>query len=127
MENAKTVSTPMHASTKITKEMSPKSEEEQAEMKSRSYRELVGELLYLANATRLDIAFAASTLSRFCSNPGELHWSSTKRVLRYLKGISHYSIKYIRNKNTLTAYTESDWVEDTDDEKVVHGNHHRTG
>jgi len=24
--------------------------------------------------------------------------------LRYLKGISHYSIKYIRNKNTLTAY-----------------------
>jgi len=55
MENAKTVLTLMDASTKITKEMSPKSEEEQAEMKSRLYRELVGELFYLTFTERLNI------------------------------------------------------------------------
>jgi len=108
MENAKTMSTPMDASTKIRKEMNPKSKEEQAEMKNRLYRELIGELLYLVNATRPDITFVTSTLSRFCSNSEELHWPSAKRILRYLKGTSYYSIKYIRNKNTLTAYTNSD-------------------
>lgn len=65
MENAKTVSTPIEANTRITKKTSPRTEEERTNMKNRSYRELVGRLTYLANATRPD-AFATSTLSRFC-------------------------------------------------------------
>ena len=122
MENAKTVSTPMEVNTKITKEMSPKSEEERAEMSNRPYRELVGSLIYLANATRPDIAFAASTLSRFCNDPGETHWYYAKRILRYLKGTSHYSIKYVKNEDTFTAYTDSDWAGDEDDRRSCTGN-----
>lgn len=102
--------------------MSPTSEDEREEMKNRPYRELVGGLIYLANATRPDIAFAASTLSRFCTDPGGLHWSLAKRVLRYLKGTSHYKIKYIKDQNALKAYTDSDWAGDTDDRKSCTGN-----
>jgi len=91
-------------------------------MKNWPYRELVGGLIYLANAVRPDIAFAASTLSRFCADPGELHWSLVKRVLRYLKGTSHYSIKYTKNQNTLIAYNDSDWAGDVDDRKSCAGN-----
>lgn len=97
MEDAKTISTPLEVNIKITKEASPRSEDERAEMKNRPYRELVGGIIYLANATRPDIAFAASILSRFSTNPGELHWMMAKRVLRYLKGTSHYGIKYTKN------------------------------
>lgn len=122
MEDAKTVSTPMETNTRITKESSPRSEDERAEMKNRPYRELVDGLIYLANATRPDIAFAASTLNRFCTDPGELHWALAKRVLRYLKGTSHYSIKYIKSQNALTAYTDSDWAGDVDDRKSCTGN-----
>jgi len=122
MEDAKTVLTPIDANTKITKEMSPRSEEERTKMKNRPYRELVGELTYLANATRPDIAFATSTLSRFCTDPGEMHWYLAKRVLRYLKETSHYSIKYTRNQHALTAYTDSDWAGDPEDRKSCTGN-----
>lgn len=44
MENAKTATTPLEPSIKITKEMSPISDEEKEEMKNHPYRELIGGL-----------------------------------------------------------------------------------
>lgn len=38
-------------------------------MQDKPYRELVGSLIYLANTTRPDIAFAASALRRFWEKP----------------------------------------------------------
>jgi hypothetical protein len=46
--------------------------------------------MYLASATRPDISYAVSKLSRFVSNPGEDHWQALERVLRYLKGTMSY-------------------------------------
>ena len=46
------------------------------------YRELVGTLLWIANGTRPDIAFAVTTLTKYTSNPGEIHWQALLRVLR---------------------------------------------
>ena len=40
--------------------------------------------MYLASATRPDISFAVSKLSRFVSNPKDTHWHALERVLRYL-------------------------------------------
>ena len=50
--------------------------------------------MYLASATRPDIAFAVSKLSRFVSNPGDDHWHALERVMRYLKGTASYGIHY---------------------------------
>ncbi|XP_067131301.1 uncharacterized protein [Centruroides vittatus] len=91
-------------------------------MRNRPYRELIGSLIYLANATRPDIAFAASTLSRFCADPDKTHWMIAKRVLRYLKGTSMYGITYVKNNEELKAYTDSDWAGDVDDRKSCTGN-----
>eukprot|EP00253_Pinus_taeda_P035902 PITA_35902 len=49
------------------------------------YRQLVGSLNYLTT-TRPDISFAVGILSRFMQKPCEGHWSTAKKVLRYLKG-----------------------------------------
>jgi hypothetical protein len=37
------------------------------------YSQIIGSLMYLASATRPDISFAVSKLSRFVSNPGGDH------------------------------------------------------
>jgi hypothetical protein len=37
------------------------------------YSQIIGSLMYLASATRANISFAVSKLSRFTSNPGDDH------------------------------------------------------
>jgi len=81
---------------KISKEMCPQTKDEKCEMDKRFYREFMEGLIYLVNAMRQDIALAANTLSYFCANPGYEHWLIAKRVLKYLKAISHYGITYIK-------------------------------
>jgi hypothetical protein len=49
------------------------------------YSQIIGSLMYLASATRPDILFAVSKLSRCVSNPGDDHWKYLERVMRYLK------------------------------------------
>ena len=58
------------------------------------YSQIIGSLMYLASATRPDISFAVSKLSRFVSNPGDDHWRALERVMRYLKGTMSYGIRY---------------------------------
>eukprot|EP00253_Pinus_taeda_P020681 PITA_20681 len=57
------------------------------------YRQLVGSLNYLTT-TRPDISFAVGILSRVMQKPCEGHWSTAKRVLKYLKGTQDFGIKY---------------------------------
>ena len=54
------------------------------------YSQIIGSLIYLASATRPDISFAVSKLSRFVSKPGDEHWKALERVLRHLKGTANY-------------------------------------
>jgi hypothetical protein len=55
------------------------------------YRQLVGILIYLTT-TRPDISFVVGILSRFIQNPCEGHWSTAKRVLRYLKETQDFGL-----------------------------------
>src|SRR5215216_1376286 len=58
------------------------------------YSQIIGSLMYLVSATRPDISFVVSKLSRFVSKPGDLHWKALERVMCYLKGTSDYGIRY---------------------------------
>ena len=68
-------------------------------MKYMPYRELIGTLLWVANGTRPDIAYAAGTLAKFTNNPGEIHWKALLRVLGYLSQSVDFCIKYQRNED----------------------------
>ena len=73
------------------------------------YRSLVSSLMYLT-ATRSNLMFAVSMLSRFMESPKKSHWEAGKSVLRYLcgninKGIHYKSVK----DSTLISYCDSDW------------------
>jgi hypothetical protein len=43
------------------------------------YSQIINSLIYFASATRPDISFAMSKLSRFVSNPGDTHWHALER------------------------------------------------
>ena len=45
------------------------------------YKIIVGSLINLA-ATRLDIMYAVSFLSKFMETPKETHWQAVKRILK---------------------------------------------
>jgi hypothetical protein len=65
------------------------------------YSQIIGSLMYLASATRPDISFAVSKLSRFMSNPGIDHWHAFERVMRYICGTMSYGIHYSRHPAVL--------------------------
>ena len=79
------------------------------------YSQIIGSLMYLASATRPDISFAVSKLSRFVSNPGDDHWKALERVMRYLKGTMNYGIHYTRYPRVLEGYSDSNWISDADE------------
>jgi hypothetical protein len=66
--------------------------------------------MYLTSATRLDISFAMTKLSRFTSNPGSDHWCALERVMRYLRSTSAYGLHYTRCPIVLEEYSDSNWI-----------------
>jgi len=85
------------------------------------YSQIIGSLMYLAGATRPDISYAVSKLSRFTSNPGDDHWKALERVCRYLRCTSDYGIHYSGYPPVLERYSDSNWISDADEIKATSG------
>ena len=71
MNEAKPMSTPLGSHFKLSKEQSPKTEEEKDHMSKVPYASTIGSLMYAIVCTRLDIAHAMRVVSRFMSRPGK--------------------------------------------------------
>jgi ribonuclease HI len=112
------------AGVNLTKQDSPKSEEEKLSMSSTPYRALIGSLLYAARGTRPDTSFGVAALSRFNNNPGKKHWDYAKHILRYLKGTKSTGLLYKDNGTKavkIEIFSDSDWGSNTDDRKSISG------
>ena len=90
------------------------------EIKRVPFREAIGSLMYLANATRPDIAYAVNYLARKQMNPTENDWGEIKRIFRYLKGTSTLGIKFLSNSENLEALSDASF-RDCDDSKSTGG------
>ena len=87
MEDCKEMNTPIHQKEKLSKNDGAEKVEETY------FRGLVGCLMYLT-ATRPDILYVVSTLSRFIHCACEVHLKAAKRVVRYIKGTINYGVKF---------------------------------
>ena len=85
------------------------------------YSQIIGSLMYLASATRPDIAFAVSKLSRFVSKTGDVHWHVVERVMRYLKGTMNYGLHYTGYPSVLEGYSDTNWISDANEMKATTG------
>ena len=108
MDGAKDVTTPLSTS------ISLKLNDGSATVNSTEYRKVIGALQYLS-LTRPDISFAVNKLSQFMHCPSTIHWTATKRLLRYLKNTIFHGISIQKNINpTLTCYSNMDWAGNLD-------------
>ena len=62
--------------------------------RSNVFASLLGELQYIAIATRLDISYAVNRLASYTANPSLQHHTALKRILQYLSGTRSYGITY---------------------------------
>ena len=77
------------------------------------YLSAIGALMYLANATRPDIAFSVNLLARYNSSPTRRHWNGVKHILRYLKGTSDMGLFYTNKGSTdLVGYADAGYLSD---------------
>ncbi|XP_048612807.1 uncharacterized mitochondrial protein AtMg00810-like [Brassica napus] len=81
------------------------------------YRSIVGGLLYLC-ASRPDVMYASTFLSRYMSSPRMKHYQEAKRVLRYVKGTSSFGVYFTSvEEPRLVGYSDSDWGGSKEDKK----------
>jgi len=75
-----------------------------------------------AAATRPDIMYSVSQVSRFMGQPKEVHLHATKRIIRYLKVTFELGLFYQRNGSKgLIGYTDSNYANDIEDRKSISG------
>eukprot|EP00253_Pinus_taeda_P030370 PITA_30370 len=115
MQECKAAITPTVMGLKLSKEDSNK------DFDPSLYKSIVGSLMYLT-ATRPDIMFVVSLISKFMERPKEAHWQAAKRILRYAKGTKRFGILYnVSEHSDLVGYTDSDWAGSVDDRKITSG------
>ena len=79
----------------------PKSDDEKSLGPEVPYLSAIGALMYLANCTRPDIAFAVNLLARYSADPTRRHWVGVKTILRYLKGTQDLGLFFRRIRTRL--------------------------
>jgi hypothetical protein len=73
----------------------------------------IGALMYLANCTRPDIAFAVNLLARHSAAPTKHHWTGVKCILRYLNDTKDLGLFYKRGPNSnIIGYTNAGYLSD---------------
>ena len=98
-QDSKPVSTPADPNVKLQKDDNVSKMVDPA-----TYQSMVGSLLYVAVATRPDIAQAVGAVAKFSSKPSEAHLTAVKRILRYLKGSMDIALTYKKSEGgQLTA------------------------
>eukprot|EP00253_Pinus_taeda_P019837 PITA_19837 len=108
------------------KELCPKTQEEEEDMSRVQYASEVGSLMYAMVCNRPNIAHAVGVLSRFMSKIGKEHWTTMKRVFRYLHGTSDYGLCYqgrlgLDKVLDIRDFVDADWAGGLDQTRCTSG------
>ncbi|GJW08835.1 hypothetical protein Tco_1571258 [Tanacetum coccineum] len=81
------------------------------------YASAVRSIMYAVRCTRPDVAFAQNMTSRFQQNPGEIHWTTVKNILKYLRNTKDMFMVYGGNMERelkVSCYTDVGYLTDAD-------------
>jgi hypothetical protein len=108
LQDLKPKPTPYPPGLVLSKEQSPKMEEDWHFMRDKPYRELLGGIQFGQGACRPDMAYETNDLSQFCQDPGVAHWHALIHLCRYIVGTKHLGIVFRRLKEGLKPMTYGD-------------------
>jgi hypothetical protein len=115
MKDCNPVSTPTEFGLKLNKNHKGK------KVDNTLYKQIVGSLMYLT-ATRPNIMYYVSLISRYMENLTEMHLLAAKRILRYLQEIRDFGLFYKKGeKLKLFGFTDSDYAGDQDNRRSTLG------
>ncbi|GKD33314.1 retrotransposon protein, putative, ty1-copia subclass, partial [Tanacetum coccineum] len=100
MDNSKRGHIPMQERLDLNKTQGASTPKEVKRMQNVPYASAVGSIMYVVRCTRPDVAFAQNITSRFQQNPGELHWTAVKNILKYLRNTKDMFLVYGGNPST---------------------------
>ncbi|XP_052287365.1 uncharacterized mitochondrial protein AtMg00810-like [Citrus sinensis] len=115
MNDCKPISTPVECGVKLSKH------DEGEGIDPTFFKSFVGSLRYLT-CTRPYILYVVGLVSRYMENPKTTHFKATKRILRYIKATTNFSLLYsFSNDYKLVGYSDIDWGGDLNDRKSTTG------
>ncbi|GJW60438.1 retrotransposon protein, putative, ty1-copia subclass [Tanacetum coccineum] len=97
MDNSKRGHIPMQERLDLNKSQGAQMPKEVNHIKNVPYASTVGSIMYTVRCTRPDVAFTQNMTSRFQQNPGELHWTVVKNILKYLRNTKDMFLVYGEN------------------------------
>jgi transposase InsO family protein len=118
---SKAIATPMDANKHLVK-APPTHAASESEISH--YQSIIGSLMYAANGTRPDIAFAVNQLAKYSGNPDHSHQTALKRILRYIRGTTNQVLTYSGlggAEPQFVGYSDADYANDQDDRKSTSG------
>jgi hypothetical protein len=126
MHKRKPVKVPIPVGVKLYADQCPKTHEEEEDMSCVPYVSAVGSLMYAMVCIRPDIAHEVGGLSRYMSKPGKEHWTTVKRVFRYLCGTASYGLYYegrlgLDRVVDIHGFVDADWAGDLDRRRSTSG------
>ena len=87
------------------------------EEEKKRYQGIVGCLMYVSQVLRYDIMYAIGQLARPMVKLSKVHMVAAKHTLRYLAGITDFSITYERGGFKLAVFSDSNWANSPDNRK----------
>nr|GEW70664.1 hypothetical protein [Tanacetum cinerariifolium] len=110
MENSKKGYTPMIENPDYRKSHSAKTPSEVQRMQRVPYASAIGSIMYSVRCTRPDVSFTQNLYSHFLQNPGEIHWTVVKTILKYLRNTNDMVFVYGENPEAelkVSCYADS--------------------
>ena len=76
------------------------------------YVSTVGSIMYAMLCTRPDVVYSLGVISRYQSDPREVHWKVVKTILKYLRNTKDQWLIYGESDLKLMGYTNSSFMSD---------------
>ncbi|GJR36119.1 hypothetical protein Tco_1211803 [Tanacetum coccineum] len=124
MENSKRGTIPMQDKLKLSNSDGASTPAEKQRMSNVPYASAVGSIMYTVRCTRPYVAFAQNITSRFQQNPGEVHWTTVKNILKYLRNTKDKFLVYrgdMKRELRVSYYTDAGYLTDAGDLKSQTG------
>ena len=114
LQDAHEVSTPVDTHARLWKNNDPKDH-----VVDIPYHQGVGCLMYATIITCPDIEYSVNKVSLFQEWPQQSHWTTVKRIMRYLKRTNCFGLFYNGQSSPprLIGFTDADYGGDLDDRK----------